>query len=274
MCVMPGEPRAEAEPRAAPSGAGDRGEAILQRAGAAVFPSFRLLRLARTGSTQDVVRAAARAGAAEGFCCVAEEQVTGRGRDGRRWVAPPGTALLVSLLLRRSAAVNLGVPFAAGLALLGALRRTCGVAAQLKWPNDVMVGGGKLAGILAEGGAGVGTVLGLGVNLTVPSFPADVEAVSLHRLTAAPPPWWELLASLLEELGDRLSRLEGSGVAGLREEWLAHAYGIGEPVRADSGGRVVTGIATGLDSDGALLLDTASGPLRVVAGDVHLLRSP
>jgi BirA family biotin operon repressor/biotin-[acetyl-CoA-carboxylase] ligase len=245
----------------------------VDRLGAAVFPRFRLHRVTRTSSTQDVVRAAARAGADEGFCCVADEQTAGRGREGRTWSAPPRSALLMSLLVRRRAAVSAGIPFAAGLAVLEALRRTCGVAASLKWPNDVMADGGKLAGILAEGSGGDATILGIGVNLTVPSFPPGVEGVSLHRLSPAPPGWAELLVPLLEGLGNRLTVLERAGVAGLREEWMAHALGIGEPVEAISGGRHITGIAAGIDGDGALLLDTANGPDRVLAGDVRLLHA-
>jgi BirA family biotin operon repressor/biotin-[acetyl-CoA-carboxylase] ligase len=254
------------------TGSADGPETTVQRAGATVFPGFQLRRVVRTGSTQDVVRAAARSGAAEGFCCVADEQTAGRGRAGRTWSAPPRSALLTSLLLRRRAAVNAGIPFAAGLAILEALRRSCGVMALLKWPNDVLAGGAKLAGILAEGSAAGGTVLGIGVNLTVPSFPPDIEGVSLHQLTATPPSWAELLVAFLEALGERLAALEGAGIPALREEWTAHAQGIGEPVRADAGGHILTGIAAGIDLDGALLIDTAKGRQRLVAGDVHLLR--
>lgn len=272
MLLVPLDERRKGGFADAVTGSGDAQERDVQRAGAAVFPGFRLHRVTRTRSTQNVVLGAARAGAAEGYCCVAEEQAAGRGRAGRTWIAPARSSLLTSLLLRRRPPVTAGIPFAAGLAVLEALRRSCGVTALLKWPNDVRVGGAKLAGILAEGGAAGGTALGIGVNLTVPSFPANVEGVSLHRLTATPPGWAELLIPILEALGERLSALEMEGIPGLREEWMAHAEGIGEPVRADTGGRVLAGIATGIDEDGALLVDTARGTQRLVAGDVHLLR--
>src|SRR5207302_65944 len=109
-----------------------------------------VVRLARVSSTQDVVRAAAREGAAAGFSCLAGEQLAGRGRQGRRWVAPPGSALLASVLLRPSEVAAPGVPIAAGLAVVDALASRYGVEARLKWPNDVIAGGGKLAGLLAE----------------------------------------------------------------------------------------------------------------------------
>ncbi len=94
--------------------------------------------VARTASTQEVVLRAAREGAGEGFACLAAEQTAGRGRQGRTWVAPSGTAMLASVLLRRSPAVATGVPFAAGLALVDVLAARYGVTAGLKWPNDVL----------------------------------------------------------------------------------------------------------------------------------------
>ncbi len=157
------------------------------------FPGLRLRRIARTASTQDVVLRAARDGAAEGFCCLAGEQTAGRGRQGRSWVAPPGSALLTSVLLRRPPAIATGIPFAAGLAVVEALAATCDVHARLKWPNDVLAGAGKLAGILSEvepaasSTVQVAVALGLGLNLTVDAFPAGAAGVSLHRLVSHPP---------------------------------------------------------------------------------------
>ena len=151
------------------------------------------MRVARTASTQEVVLRAARDGAAEGFTCLAAEQTAGRGRQGRAWVAPAGSALLASVLLRRSPTVAAGIPFAAGLALVDVLAAELGVAAGLKWPNDVLVDGRKLAGILCEvepaasKGELVAVALGIGVNLTVSGFPEGPEAVSLHTLVARPP---------------------------------------------------------------------------------------
>ena len=159
-------------------------------AGATAFPGFSFRWVSRTPSTQDLVRAAARAGAAAGHLVAAGEQTAGRGRQGRRWEAPPGGALLASILLRPRAGAE-GVPLAAGLAVTDALARL-GVEARLKWPNDVLAGGGKLAGILAEvepaaPGPGVAVVLGIGVNLRVDAFPEGVAGASLHRLLAHVP---------------------------------------------------------------------------------------
>src|SRR5579884_1145421 len=98
--------------------------------------NFRVHRVARTASTQTLVRAAAAAGAADGYCVVAAEQTAGRGRHGRRWHAPAGTALLTSVLLRIDGQLLPGLPFAAGLAVVDALAGTARLEAQLKWPND------------------------------------------------------------------------------------------------------------------------------------------
>ncbi len=159
------------------------------------------------------MRAAARAGAAAGHLCVADEQTAGRGRQGRSWVAPAGSALLASILLRPRANAE-GVPLAAGLAVADAVARL-GVEVGLKWPNDVVVDGAKLAGILAEvepaaPGPDTAVVLGIGVNLCVDEFPQGVNGASLHRLLdpAPPPSAEELLTLLLPALAARVGTLE------------------------------------------------------------------
>ena len=242
----------------------------LRRAAADAFPGFRLHRLARTPSTQDVVRAAARGGAAEGFCCVAGEQTAGRGRLGRRWVAPAGTSLLMSLLLRRAPRVAVAVPLAAGLAVADAIEEVAGVPCRLKWPNDVLAGGGKLAGILAEVEPGGAIVLGLGVNLSVPGFPPDVPGASLHTLSGVPVERDLLLAAFLRHLGRRLGQVEAAGIPAIRDDWTQRAAGLGGVVRAVAGSRTTVGTALGIDEDGALLVATDQGTVRLVAGEVHL----
>jgi BirA family transcriptional regulator, biotin operon repressor / biotin---[acetyl-CoA-carboxylase] ligase len=221
------------------------------------------------------VRAAARAGAAAGHLCVAGEQTSGRGRQGRRWVAPPGTALLASILLRPRTAPH-GVPIAAGLAVADAIA-ALGVEVGLKWPNDVIARGAKLAGILAEvepaaAGPGTAVVLGIGVNLRVEEFPEGASGTSLHLLLApAPPPTArELLTLLLPALAARLRALESGGLAALLDGWRARAVGLGEPVVAETPAGRVRGRAVDVDADGALLLETATGTVRLLAGDVHL----
>ena len=240
------------------------------------FPGLRLRRIARTGSTQDVVLRAARDGAAEGFCCLAEEQTAGRGRQGRSWVAPPGSALLTSVLLRRPPAVATGIPFAAGLAVVEALATTCGVDAGLKWPNDVLVGGRKLAGILSEVEPGassatqVAVALGLGLNLRVNAFPGDIAGTSLHMLAAHPPSADTLLIAWLDGVADRMATLEREGLPPIIDEWRRSAVGLGGPVTVHGPEGSFEGIAVDVGDDGALLVQSGPEVRRVLAGDVHL----
>ena len=202
---------------------------------------------------------------------MAAEQTAGRGRSGRRWLAPPGTALLTSLLLRRRDPVAAAVPLMAGLALADTLEELAGVACRLKWPNDVLAGGGKLAGILAEVEPGGGVILGVGVNLSVAEFPPDVPGVSLDRLAGARFGWDAVLATLLTELGRRLAEVEAGGLPRIRSDWTSRAAGLGEPIRAEVGASVVEGTAAGIDDDGALLVDAGGVRVRLLAGEVHLL---
>jgi len=247
----------------------------LEGAGRLAFAAFQLHSVASTTSTQDVVRSAARAGAAPGFCCLAASQSAGRGRQDRRWLAPPGSGLLFSILARMHHDRISGVPIAAGLATRAAIVSIADCDARVKWPNDILVGHRKLAGIICEvepaaPGEGTAVVIGAGVNLTVPSFPPGVAGISLREVMASPPSARRLLAALLPELASRLDALETTGMAPLRDEWMLHAYGIGATVTATSAAGVVTGVAEGIDDDGALLIRGDLGTVRVLAGDVHL----
>jgi len=264
------------------SGSADRPDLALRRLverGRAVFPAFELRHLARTPSTQDVVRAAARAGAEPGFCCRADEQTAGRGRQGRAWSAPAESALLMSVLLRPRGAVA-ALPLAAGLAAVDAIRTSSGVETRLKWPNDVVAGAGKLAGILAEveplapPGPGPAVILGVGVNLRVEAFAEGVAGASLHRLVAPrqPPSPDGLLADLLEALGRRVTQLEHGGAAAIAADWRALAVGLGQQVVAVTPGSTVTGTAIDIDDEGALLVGLEDGTTRrLLAAEVHLV---
>jgi len=243
------------------------------------FPELAIRRLARTTSTQDVVRRAAIAGAPEGVCCVADEQTAGRGRQGRTWSAPAGSALLASVLLRRPARIAPAIPFAAGLAVLDSIADANAMSLRLKWPNDVMAGGRKLAGILCEVEPEASTpdalaiVVGIGLNLSVDSFPAGVDAVSFHEL-APPPDRLELLGAWLAHLHASVGLAAARGLPAVLERWRRVATGLGQTVRATSGDREVVGIAEDVDDSGALLIRSDAGTMWVVAGDVHLTSPP
>jgi BirA family biotin operon repressor/biotin-[acetyl-CoA-carboxylase] ligase len=251
------------------------GAAAVRSAGLSSFAGFTLRRLARTPSTQDAARAAARAGAPEGWTCVAAEQTAGRGRQGRRWQAPPGSALLVSVLLRPAPALMPGLPFACGLAVADAVEAVAGVRAGLKWPNDVLAGGGKLAGILVEleprAAGGPAAAAGVGLNLGVEEFPPGVHGASLHRLCGRAVAADDALAALLVALGTRLAELRHGGVAATVAAWRPRAVGLGAPVAVEAPRGRVEGTAVGVADDGALLVDRGGEVVRLLAGDVHLV---
>jgi BirA family biotin operon repressor/biotin-[acetyl-CoA-carboxylase] ligase len=233
---------------------------------------FDIHHVVRTSSTQDAVRDAALRGAAPGYCVVADEQTAGRGRLGRRWVSPPGTSLLASVLLRPQATLE-GIPFVAGLAAIDALRRECRLEAQLKWPNDVLLEGRKLAGVLVEGISRSGAaaplvIVGLGMNLMVRAFPDDVSAVSLDQLVARAPDRDRVLSAWLGALTTRLSQLADDGLAALLADWRCHAWGLGQPATVTTPAGIYAGVAVDVDDTGALVLRTHSGIQRVVAGDL------
>lgn len=251
----------------------------LELAGRAAFPGFSLVVLATTSSTQDVVRAAARRGAAPGFSCVAEAQTAGRGRQQRQWTAPPGSALLCSVLVRVDPSGLGWAPIAAGLAMRAAVAATSGYEARLKWPNDLLAGRLKLAGVLCEvepscAGPGTAVAIGAGVNLRVPAFPDGIAGASLHAVADRVPSAATLFAAFVGELAARLGELGRAGAGALRSEWRRHAAGLGETVTAVSGATSITGIATTIDDDGALLIDVDGTTVRVLAGDVHIGTGP
>lgn len=239
--------------------------------------TFDIHRVTRTSSTQDEVWRESTAGAAEGYVCVAEEQTAGRGRLGREWIAPAGSALLVSVLLRLPTRVASGVPFVAGLAALDVLDGLS-VRARLKWPNDVLVHGRKLAGILTESRVSAGVdhlavVLGLGMNLTVETFPPGIEAISLHRVVGARPDRDRILDGWLGALAVRLAVLENAGLAVVLAAWRERAAGLGDAVSVETMRGKIVGVAEDVADDGTLIVRTAAGPERVLAGDVSILRT-
>lgn len=252
---------------------------------AGVPPFFRCIHLAETGSTNDVAKCLAAEGAPEGTLIWADAQTSGRGRRGRSWQSPAGN-LYVSIILRPPAPVakvgQLG--FAAALAIAETAARVlpAGRMIACKWPNDVLVGGRKVAGLLLEtdmrpDGAAAWLVLGVGIN--VASHPAAVEfpATSLAAEGAAA----DVAGVLRGFAGHFLTRYDGwraDGFAALRESWLRRAVGVGGPISVRLENRTLTGIFSGLDEEGALLLHSAQSgdagpgidprPLRITAGDV------
>lgn len=217
-------------------------------------------------------------GAPHGALVVAEHQTAGRGRHGRAWEAAPGESLLVSVVLRPALAPDrLGlVPLAAGLAVAEAVA-VFGVAAQVKWPNDVRLGGRKLAGVLAEAswtGSVPTVILGIGLNVAQEAFPEAVadRAVSLRRVTGRPIDRLAPLPAVLDRLAARLADAESMPDRLLRDV-EARLDGLGEAVAVRFPGvdrAPVDGRAVGLAADGALRVDTGAGEVAVYAGEATL----
>jgi BirA family transcriptional regulator, biotin operon repressor / biotin---[acetyl-CoA-carboxylase] ligase len=253
--------------------------------------------LESTGSTNADLVARVAAGAPEGTVLAAEEQRQGRGRMGRRWVSPPRAALMVSVLLRPASVPPAGVlpasvpparrgwlPLLAGVAAATAVRRVAGVPAVLKWPNDLLVGERKLAGILAEQ-SGDAIVVGIGLNVSTTrdefrdTGPGALPATSLLLEGATSLDRTALLTGLLGQLDHWYGAWRGTVPpgdpehSGLRQAYLDLSVTIGRDVRVERpAGNVTAGRATGLDPDGRLIVAGPDGDEAVSAGDVRHLR--
>jgi len=237
--------------------------------------------VAQTGSTNADLLARA-PGLDAPLLLVAEHQTAGRGRAGRSWLSSPGHSLTFSLAWKFDGGLQklTGLPLAVGTALAETLGRL-GQPVQLKWPNDLLKDGDKLAGILVEtaraetsaaGGGAVWAIIGIGLNLAMP----DELEQQIGRPVAAMP-WLArmdrdvLLAALLDGLLDALTLFEQSGFAAFTARWnLLHGWQ-GRWVTLLDGGEVLhEGLAAGVDDAGRLLLDTEGGRVAIVAGDVSL----
>jgi BirA family biotin operon repressor/biotin-[acetyl-CoA-carboxylase] ligase len=220
----------------------------------------------RIGSTMDRARELALAGAAEGALVLADEQVRGRGQRGREWVAPPGSAILASLLLRpHCPAEEMFAPtMILGCAIRAAVR-AWGAPAVLKWPNDVLCRGRKLAGILCEmslGAAGPDFLIaGFGVNIDLDPavLRLETEATSLRwEITGPLPDRAVLLDQILVEAEMRYERWQAGNYMAIWEEWRAVLATLGRRVRIDLGaGALLEGEAVRVERAGGLIVVTA-----------------
>jgi BirA family biotin operon repressor/biotin-[acetyl-CoA-carboxylase] ligase len=233
----------------------------------------RILVIAETDSSNDEARRRAAAGETPPFWVRAERQTQGRGRQGRSWIALPGNLFLSGcyrLACPSAEAAQLG--FAAALAVADALDASVDPRRVVfKWPNDVKLDGGKIAGVLLEASTaerGVELVVGIGVNLSsAPTLASDAAAPATALGPGAPS---------ADEMGRRVAsafetwRLTwaGQGFAPLRTAWLARAEGLGGPVRAAVGSTWLEGVFEDLDADGGLVMMTAGGRRTIRSGEV------
>lgn len=238
----------------------------------------RVLVYPRLGSTNDEAKRLAEAGEPEGTLVIADEQTAGRGRLQRTWWAPPGTALLMSLIFRPNLA-----PYQAqrltmfcSLAICDAITRTTGLEPAVKWPNDVLLCGRKVCGILTELGIEgprlAYAVVGMGINVNVDFGEAgDLAhtATSLAQELGHEVSRLELLRAILVGIDERYARLRAG--ENPHAEWAARLATLGQRVVVTTPTEQWRGVAVGVDDDGALFLRDENGLLRrILAGDVTL----
>ncbi len=249
---------------------------------------------ASIGSTNDEAARLAARGAAEGTTVIAESQTSGRGRLGRTWFSPPGAGLYLSVVMRpRSArgpqgiATHAGSPagapaqlpslltLMAGVALCDAVRETTGLPAEIKWPNDLVCGSRKLAGILAESGvsgdlAGF-VVLGIGVNLRPVEYPREIaaRATSIEEELGRRIDRGALIARILVNLAQCRAALDDGRADGVLDRWRRLAPGsVGAVVQWQGPDGLRRGTTAGLDQDGALLVRDGDRVERIVSGEI------
>jgi len=212
---------------------------------------------------------------------VADHQVSGRGRHNRRWISAPGSGLCMSFAYTFSKKIEQlpGLTLAIGVGVVSALQNLAVEGVSLKWPNDIVALDGKLGGILTEvqsgKGDGVTVITGIGLNVRVhEKFDFGLEsdwahrAVDLNSVKPDPPPRELLAGTLVEHLYWTFSRFEDSGFAGFAEDWRQHDWLRDREITVDMPDKQLTGIAAGVDDDGALLVESESGRTRVISGSI------
>ena len=236
-----------------------------------------------TSSTNDIVEKLARDLVSEGIAVFAESQTKGRGRLGRRWSSPAGKGLWFSVLLRPNlapaAATQLTV--CSAVAVARGIEKHTGLRPGIKWPNDIVFGTRKAAGILLELGAELDHIkhvvlgIGLDVNLAAEDFPEELRpiATSLQIEAGHPVDRPGLATALLQELDAVYARLRAGDFHEIGDDWMRRCTTLGQRVSIRVADRVVTGRAESLDEDGALLVRTEHGRLEhIIGGDVTLAK--
>jgi BirA family biotin operon repressor/biotin-[acetyl-CoA-carboxylase] ligase len=242
----------------------------------------RLHWLDTTTSTNDVAAHLAERGAAEGTTVAADAQTAGRGRLGRTWFSPPGAGLYVSIILRPSGDLSARsnpsafLTLASGVAIAEGVRTSTGLPAEIKWPNDVMIGRRKLAGILAEAAAQGGrlqhVIVGFGVNLQNTSFPLELadRATSIEAETSRPAERGQIFSQILIAFSARYRDLQAGRFDAILSAWRALSPSLpGSSVEWDTAAGVMRGRAEDIDEQGALMVRVGTRLERLMAGEVR-----
>jgi BirA family transcriptional regulator, biotin operon repressor / biotin---[acetyl-CoA-carboxylase] ligase len=242
-----------------------------------------ILHYSEVTSTQDIAAEFAQNGIAEGTVVIAETQTNGRGRKGRKWISPYEGGVYLSIVLRPNLTPlqTIQMPLIAGVAVRKAIRKTTRIDPRIKWPNDIIIGGKKVAGILTEMSCEIDlvnyVVLGIGLNVNTPKsviekIPGGI-ADSLANKCGELVSRVKLVQHLLNEFEDIYSEFQVNGFHSIREEWKISSNTIGSWVKISDGGdkEGTEGRAFDIDEDGFLLVRKKSGDLvRVISGDVLL----
>ncbi|MFM7181948.1 MAG: biotin--[acetyl-CoA-carboxylase] ligase [Verrucomicrobiales bacterium] len=242
-------------------------------------PGWRVEVLEETISTNAVAMERAAGGETDGYAVIANHQVGGRGRRGNRWESPPGSALLLSALLRPETQLSRWprVAVAAAVAVCRAIAETTSLVPSVKWPNDILLGTHKVAGILIESRApGAGShgwlVVGIGINVHTREFPLTLRypATSLALAAGHAPARAQLAAALLSALREESDRaFSDEGWPETRTAFAAFDGLKGRRIRAEQNGVIAEGLAHGIDEEGGLILLAGDGSSSVVLRDAH-----
>jgi BirA family biotin operon repressor/biotin-[acetyl-CoA-carboxylase] ligase len=226
-------------------------------------------------STMSVAAAAAADGAPAGRIVIADQQTAGRGRRGHAWISPPGVGLYFSYLARPARHVEL-ITLAAGVGVRDGIAAATGLLAELKWPNDLLTGSRKLAGLLAEGQhlsrPEASVVIGVGVNVAPAAYPSEValRATNLESETGCEISRFSVFAAVLEHLADALRALDAGNAGDILRRWReASPLAVGATVRWVKDGVEEQGVTAGIDDSGALLVRTSTAVERVIAGELQ-----
>ena len=224
-------------------------------------------------STQDLARAAAANVVDEGWVIITDLQHQGRGRQGRAWIAPPGQALLFSAVLRPPIDVIPLMPLLAALSVAGGIELSTGATPDLKWPNDVLVNGKKLAGILLERPPGSAVIVGIGINVNQQASDLPEGATSLANELGAALEREPLLAAILNDLGNAYERADREGVHWIVPAWRSRSSMLGNAITFRQNGAPLEAVAEDVGEDGALLVRMTDGTrVPLVAGEVTSVR--
>lgn len=212
---------------------------------------------------------------------IADHQTAGRGRHYRRWISAPGSGVCLSMSYTFSNKVEqlAGLTLAIGVGVIGALRHLEIEDVSLKWPNDIVALDGKLGGILTEVQSGkskhVTVVTGIGLNVDIPQqreFGAMSDwahrAVDLKSIKQVPPDYELLAGTLIEHLYLTFNRFEEFGLEGFLAEWQQYDWLLGKEITVDMPDQQITGIAAGVDEDGALIINADGARTRVISGSI------